>query len=124
VSSCHCAHISTAKPGKYGHPKTSITGIDIFNGKKLEDSLPSSHNVEVPVIKRTEWQAISVDEDGYLTLMTTKGETRQDLKLPDDTEDDAVVSQRITKGLDEGKEIMVTVLSALGIEKVSEVSEK
>ena len=31
---------STSKTGKHGHAKASITGIDIFNGKKYEDSLP------------------------------------------------------------------------------------
>lgn len=89
----------------------------------MEDSLPCGHNVEVPVIKRTEWQAISVDNDGYVTLMDTQGNTREDLQLPNDTEDDAVIANRIRSGLDEGKEIMVTVLSAMKIEKIAEAKE-
>lgn len=120
---CKVVDYSTAKTGKHGHAKASITGIDIFNGKKMEDSLPTSHNVEVPNIKRTEWQAIAVDGDGYLTLMNDKGETRQDLKLPDETEDDTVVAERIKDGLDAGKDIFVTVLAAMNIEKINECKE-
>ena len=83
---CKVVGYTTAKTGKHGHAKASITGIDIFTGKKYEDSLPTSHNVEVPNIKRTPYTAIDVDADGYLTLMDKQGGTRQDLKLPDDTE--------------------------------------
>jgi translation initiation factor 5A len=115
---CKVVAYSTSKTGKHGHAKAAITGIDIFNGKKYEDSQPTSHNMECPIIKRTEWQAISVDGDGYVTLMDIKGATRSDLKLPDETENDAVVSQRIRDGLDAGREVLCTVLSAMGIEKL------
>jgi translation initiation factor 5A len=115
---------STAKTGKHGHAKASITGVDIFNHKKYEDSLPTSHNVEVPVIKRIEWNVISLDGDGFLTLMDSKtGEIRSDLKLPDETEDDAELSKKLTAAIDDGKEINVTVLSAMGIEKIVEFKE-
>lgn len=118
---CKVVDYSTAKTGKHGHAKASITGIDIFNGKKYEDSIPSSHNVDVPNIKRTEWQAIAVDGDGYLTLMDDKANTRSDLKLPDETENDETVASRIKNALEDGRECIVTILSAMGIEKVSEV---
>jgi len=109
---------STSKTGKHGHAKATFVGIDIFNGKKYEDVQPASHNLECPVIKRTEWQAISVDDDGYVTLMDTKGNTRSDLKLPNDTENDETTSQRIKDGLENGKEVICTVLAAMGFEKI------
>jgi translation initiation factor 5A len=115
---CKVVAYSTSKTGKHGHAKAAITGIDIFNGKKYEDSQPTSHNMECPIIKRTEWQAISVDGDGYVTLMDIKGATRSDLKLSDETENDGVVSQRIRDGLEAGREVLCTVLSAMGIEKI------
>jgi translation initiation factor 5A len=121
---CKVVDYSTAKTGKHGHAKASITGIDIFNGKKYEDSLPTSHNVEVPNIKRTEWQVMSVDGDGYLTLMDDKGNIRSDLTLPNETENDEVVAERIKTALDGGRECFVTILSAMDIEKVAEVAKE
>ena len=120
---CKVVDYSTAKTGKHGHAKASIVGIDIFNGRKMEDSIPSSHNVEVPNIKRTELQAISIDSDGYVTLMDEKGNIRSDLKLPDETEDDVKLASRITDGLEAGRDVMCTVLAAMDIEKIAEVKE-
>ena len=121
---CKVVGYTTAKTGKHGHAKANITGIDIFNGKKYEDSLPTSHNVEVPNIKRTPYTAIDVDVDGYLTLMDKQGTTRQDLKLPDDTDEDQELSKRIREALAEEKEILVTVLESMKIEKVVEMNFK
>ena len=115
---------STSKTGKHGHAKANIVGIDIFNGKKYEDSLPTSHNIEVPNITRTEWTVISVDADGYLTLMDLKGVTRQDLALPTDTEQDEEISERIRNALDAGRDVTVTVVRSMQIEKVTEMSDK
>jgi translation initiation factor 5A len=120
---CKVVDYSTAKTGKHGHAKASIVGIDIFTGKKMEDSLPTSHNVEVPIIKRSEWQAIAIDGDGYLTLMNDQGTTRSDLRLPEETEDDEVLASRIKDGIENGKDVFVTVLAAMGIEKINECKE-
>lgn len=121
---CKVVGYSTAKTGKHGHAKASITGIDIFTGKKYEDSLPTSHNVEVPNIKRTPYTVIDVDADGYVTLMSKEGTTRQDLKLPNDTEDDIKLSEKIREAFNEGKEISLTVLESMKIEKIIEMSDK
>ena len=120
---CKVVGYTTAKTGKHGHAKAKITGIDIFTGKKYEDSVPTSHSVNVPIIKRSAYTAIDVDADGYLTLMDKQGSTRQDIKLPDDTEEDQKLSERIREALSEGKEIVLTVLESMKIEKVVEMSE-
>ncbi len=75
-------------------------------------------------MKRTEYQVLSCNEDGYLSLMLPNGDYRDDLKLPDETEDDEETSKRITDGLESGKDIFVSVLSAMNIEKVIECQEK
>jgi translation initiation factor 5A len=89
----------------------------------MEDSLPSSHNIDVPNIKRTELSLITVDSDGYCTLMDQQGNTRSDVKLPEDTDDDIELGKRIREYAEQGKEVLVTILSAMDIEKIIEVKE-
>lgn len=111
---CKVVEVTTSKTGKHGHAKASITAVDIFTGKKLEDSVPTSHNVDAPNVTKTELQLISCD-DGYLTLMDDEGEMREDLKMPDDDEE---LADKIKSNLDNDKESLVTVLKAMGQEKV------
>ena len=59
-----------------------MIAIDIFTGKKLEDISPSTHNVEAPHVTRNEFALLDID-DGFLSLMTPEGSTKDDVKLPD-----------------------------------------
>mmetsp|Transcript_29554 Transcript_29554/g.30686 ORF Transcript_29554/g.30686 Transcript_29554/m.30686 type:complete len:164 (-) Transcript_29554:60-551(-) len=119
---CKVMEITTSKTGKHGHAKANITGIDIFNGKKLVDVCPVSHNKEMPHVNRLEFQLLGVDDEGYVTLLDKVGNVRQDLKLSEE-EDDLDVSKRIKDGLETGRQMVVTVLSAMGIEKIEEAKE-
>merc|ERR1712063_167146 len=80
---CKCVEVSTSKTGKHGHAKAHIVAIDIFSGKKYEDLCPTSHNLDVPFVNKTEYQVLNADEDeGNVSLLLENGETKDDLNLP------------------------------------------
>merc|ERR1712207_120624 len=125
---CKCIEVSTSKTGKHGHAKAHIVALDIFTGKKYEDLCPTSHNLEVPFVKRTEYQLLTADPDsGEVSLLLESGETKDDLNLPtfvqqgEPTEDDKKVVDEIIKGVEEGKTVTVIVQSACGAEKIIQV---
>lgn len=101
---CKIVDMSTSKTGKHGHAKVHLVAIDIFTGKKLEDLCPSTHNMDVPVVKRNEYTLVSrasglrrrsrapacandpqldISEDGYLNMMTAEGDTKDDVRMPE-----------------------------------------
>merc|ERR1711896_37952 len=105
---CKCCEVSTSKTGKHGHAKAHIVALDIFTGKKYEDLCPTSHNLEVPFVKRTEFQLLTADgESGEVSLLLESGETKDDLNLPtkvnigEPTEDDVKISADILKAQDD-----------------------
>ena len=107
---CKIVDMSTSKTGKHGHAKVHLVAIDIFTQKKLEDLSPSTHNMEVPVVKRTEFQLLDID-DGFLSLMTMDGETKDDVRSPE-----GELGDTMQAAFDEGKDLMVTIISAMGEE--------
>jgi len=112
---CKIVEMSTSKTGKHGHAKVHMVGIGIFDGKKHEDICPSTHNMNVPNVTRKEFQLVDIDPEGYLSLMLETGDVRSDLKSED--EDIAKqIQERWEAGAD--ADVFVTVLSAMGREKV------
>jgi len=109
---CKIVEMSTSKTGKHGHAKVHMVALDIFTGKKLEDICPSTHNMEVPNVTRKDYQWVDLD-DSYCSLMDDGGETKEDLKLPDDD-----IGAEIQKKHEAGETFLVTVLSAVGEEKI------
>jgi translation initiation factor 5A len=108
---CKIVEMSTSKTGKHGHAKVHMVGIDIFNNKKYEDICPSTHNMNVPHVKRVDYQLSFIADDGFLTLMTDTGELKEDLQCKDET-----LLKEITAKFEADEQILVTVLSACGEE--------
>jgi len=107
---CKIVDMSTSKTGKHGHAKVHLVTLDIFTGKKLEDLSPSTHNLEVPFVKRTEFQLLDID-DGFLSLMTPDGETKDDVRAPE-----GELGSQIQDAFDEGRDLNVTIIAAKGEE--------
>jgi len=110
---CKIVEMSTSKTGKHGHAKVHMVGLDIFTAKKCEDICPSTHNMDVPFVKREDYQLMDISDDGYLTLMADSGDLREDLKLPDGD-----LGNQLKGEFENGREILCTVLKACGEECV------
>lgn len=60
--------------------------------------------MDVPHVKREDYQLTDIADDGYLTLMTDAGDLREDLKLPDGD-----LGAQLRSEFDSGKELLVSV---------------
>lgn len=107
---CKIVEMSTSKTGKHGHAKVHLVGIDIFTGKKYEDICPSTHNMDVPNIKRNDYQLLDIT-DGYMSLLNDNGEVRDDLKLPEGDLGKEILSKH-----EAGEEMLISVLCAMNEE--------
>ncbi|EDR09407.1 uncharacterized protein LACBIDRAFT_192615 [Laccaria bicolor S238N-H82] len=114
---CKIVDMSTSKTGKHGHAKVHLVAIDIFTGKKLEDISPSTHNMDVPNVHRNEFQLVNID-DGFLNLMTQDGTPKDDVKVPDSD-----LGKDIQGQFDDGKDLLVTIISAMGEEQAISFKE-
>merc|ERR1712083_87867 len=122
---CKCQEVSTSKTGEHGHAEAHIVALDIFTGKNYEDLRPTSHNLSVPFVKNTEYQVLNADPDsGEVSLLLEDGTTKDDLNLPcfinqgEPQEEDKKLQEEILKLFDDGKTVVIKVLSACGIEKI------
>lgn len=71
---------------------------------RYEDICPSTHNMDVPHVKREDYQLTDISTDGYLTLMSDNAELREDLKVPD-----GELGQQLKTEYDNGKELLVCI---------------
>ncbi|CAG2103213.1 unnamed protein product [Medioppia subpectinata] len=93
---CKIMEMSTSKTGKHGHAK-------------YEDLCPYTHNIDVPNVNRSDFQLIHISDDGFVTLKNDKGETRDDLRIPE-----GEMGQKIKDEFGRDNTVIVTVMSAVG----------
>jgi translation initiation factor 5A len=86
----------------------SVTAVDVLTGRKLEDAFPTSHNVDVPEVKRDEYMVVAVDEP-FVSLMLEDGTMKENVMLPENED----LKNKIMEGLSTGtSDVFVQVLSA------------
>ena len=69
---CKISGTTKAKPGKHGSAKAIITGVNLLDGKTVEQSYGTGDQVDCPIIKRTEYTLLGIDDD-FLQLMDEEG---------------------------------------------------
>ncbi len=100
----------TCKTGKHGHAKARYAGLDIFTGKRYEDAMPTSHNVQQPIgnilyeeknphpypsinmsgfppypvaVTKRDFVLVGISEDGFASLLDGEsGAMDESLTLP------------------------------------------
>lgn len=124
---CKIIDISTSKTGKHGHAKANITGLDCFTGKKYNEVCPTSHNMNQPVLFRSEWMLSDIMDD-TLSLMNEAGEMKEDLDLPRESTGElskmSIQIKETFKTCPSSKMTHVVVLAAMGKEQVIDVMVK
>ena len=119
--------------GRRRRARACIGGTDIFTGKWLKSAVPASRFVDVPYVKVTDYQLVSVHANSdCIELLGYDGGTRNDLSLPCSGENYGWVRDEVTRitnrilngykrvleGHLDSKAITVTVQAACGEEKV------
>lgn len=67
--------------------------------------------MDVPHVKREDYQLTDISDDNYLSLMSDNGDLREDLKVPD-----GEVGAQLRAEHENGKDILCTVLKSCGEE--------
>lgn len=115
---CRVTQISTSKPGKHGSAKCAFVATDIFTGKKHEAISPGHANVDVPFVHRVTYPLSDIDDSGYLNLYDeNSGEMIEDIRCPE-----GEMGDKMRDLLEADQTIIVTVLKAMGSEKVIDFS--
>lgn len=107
---CRVVSIDTSSPGKHGAAKMRITAIGIFDGQKKTLLKDAHGDVEVPVIKKTKAQVVSVNGNA-VQLMDSATYEVYEINVPDDYEDKG----KLNAGVE------VEVMEAMGRKALSRV---
>mmetsp|Transcript_6774 Transcript_6774/g.7413 ORF Transcript_6774/g.7413 Transcript_6774/m.7413 type:complete len:211 (+) Transcript_6774:101-733(+) len=70
-----CKVVSKKKstPGKHGHAKFRVVGMDIFTGRKYEILLSAHDHVHAPEVKRENWRLDELKDDNTIVVSKDKG---------------------------------------------------
>ena len=80
---CEIKSMEKSAPGKHGHAKYRVTGIDIVTGNKKQGIWGGHDKVEVPIIEKKSAQVLSVSGDKAQVMDMENYETF-DVDIPDE----------------------------------------
>lgn len=121
---CRVEKVGTSKVWKgplTGCFKSHVVARCIFTGKKYEHLCPAAEDVSVAAVQKLECTVMDIGDDGELSLLTSTLDTKADVNLPCETDDDWKLSERIKADFQKGKTIVILVVCSCGIEKVVEI---
>ncbi|XP_074325826.1 eukaryotic translation initiation factor 5A-4-like [Apium graveolens] len=108
---CKIVEIRTA----FAAAKNQFIAVDIFTGKVYKTTFPLSGTCRVPFVTLSDYELVGIsEEDSLVTVLDDKGYVKGALKLPTDQD---LLSQ-IKFGFEEGKDVFVSVASAMGMEQI------
>lgn len=114
---CKIVEYSVSKTGKHGHAKASYTAVDIFDGRKYEDSSPTTHTIQVPRVE-TENVIMMANDAEYIQYMKDDG-TDGEIAIPQYPEGfgDQVIAA-FEQAQKDGQNLTLTIQRSMGIEQV------
>jgi len=80
---CRITSYSTAKPGKHGSAKASISANGVFDGRKRSLSQPVDAKVWVPIIDRKQGQIVNLEDGNIAQVMDLETYETVTMELPD-----------------------------------------
>ena len=114
---CKIVEYSVSKTGKHGHAKASYTTVDIFDGRKYEDSSPTTHTVQCPRVE-TENVIMTYCDGEYIQYMNDDGTDGQ-IALPKYPEGfDQQILGAFEQAQKDNQNLTLTIQRSMGIEQV------
>ncbi|CAI2380135.1 unnamed protein product [Moneuplotes crassus] len=111
---CKVIKTSKAKPGKHGSAKIILVAIGILDDKKVEQSFASGELLDAPIVDRTEYPLLGLEDD-FMVLQDESGEEKRDVKLTD-RESLKEVREQILKFEEDEVPCLVMVMKCCGEE--------
>ena len=113
MDNCVCEIVSMDKsaPGKHGHAKYRVTGIDILTGNKKQGLYSGHDKVGVPIIEKKNAQVLSVSGD-KAQLMDLESYETFDADVPDDFKGKLAVNQTVLYWVISGKKVIKQIKSS------------
>ena len=118
---CKVTNTTKAKPGKHGSAKAIVTAVGILDDKKVEKSFGTADLLDAPIVKRTEYPLLGVEDD-YLQLQSETGDLKENVTFSSQASMKEV-NELIKKFIADDVPCLVTVLKCCGEEIPCSVRE-